>query len=93
MHSTPFFIVVGALWLLLIMALTLETVPLKKVCRNLGVSEETFYNLKKYGGLWRSDLWRLRQLEEENAKLKRLAADLPPSRHMTSDVIWRADGG
>jgi hypothetical protein len=56
MHSTPFFIVVGALWLLLIMALTLETVPLKKVCRNLGISEETFYNLKKYGGLWRSDL-------------------------------------
>jgi hypothetical protein len=80
MHSIPFFLVVGALWLLLIMALILETVPLKKVCCNLGISEETFYNLMKRGGLWRSDLCRLRQLEEENAKLKRLAADLtlPP---------------
>jgi len=93
MHSIPFFILVGALWLWLFIALTLERIPLKKVCRKLGISEGTLYHLQKYGGLWRSDLSRIRQLEEENAKLKRLAADLlPGSRHMRSGAIWRADG-
>jgi putative transposase len=72
---------VGALWLLLIMDLALETVPLGKVCRILGISEETFYNVKQCGGLWRSDLWRLRQLEEENTKLKRLVTDLTRPPH------------
>ncbi len=48
-----------------------------EVCRKLGVSEATFYNSKmKYGGLGPSELRRLRQLEEENTKLKRLVADL-----------------
>jgi putative transposase len=47
------------------------------VCRKLGISDAIFYNWKKkYGGLGRSELWRLRQLEEENIKLKRLVADL-----------------
>jgi hypothetical protein len=81
MHSISFFIVVGTLWFLLIFDLTLETVSLEKVCRNLGFSEETFFKLKKYVGLWRSDLWRLRQLEEENTKLKRLVTDLTRPPH------------
>jgi putative transposase len=48
-----------------------------EVCRKLGISDATFYNWKKkYGGLGPSELRRLRQLEEENTKLKKLVADL-----------------
>lgn len=48
-----------------------------EVCRKAGISEATFYNWrKKYAGLMPSEIKRLRQLEEENAKLKRLMADL-----------------
>ncbi len=51
--------------------------PVEEVCRKLGISDATFYNWKKkYGGLGSSELWRLRQLEEENSKLKRLVVDL-----------------
>ncbi|MBG6116397.1 putative transposase [Sphingobium sp. AEW010] len=47
-----------------------------EVCRKAGISEATFYNWrKKYAGLMPSEMKRLRQLEEENAKLKRLVAD------------------
>ena len=49
----------------------------RKVCREPGISDATFYNWhKKYGGLGPSDLRRLKKLEEENAKLKRLVADV-----------------
>ncbi len=48
-----------------------------EVCHKLGISDATFYNWKKkYGGLGPSELRRLRQLEEENTKLKKLVADL-----------------
>jgi putative transposase len=48
-----------------------------EVCRKLGISEATFYCWKKkYGGLDPAELRRLRQLEEENAQLKRIVADL-----------------
>jgi putative transposase len=48
-----------------------------EVCREHGVGESTFYKWKsKYGGLEVSEARRLKQLEEENAKLKRLVADL-----------------
>lgn len=48
-----------------------------EVCRKMGISEATFYNgKKKYGGLGVSELRRLKQLEEENARLKRMVADL-----------------
>ena len=54
----------------------LET-PVKEVCRELGVSEQTFYRWKnKYQGMQPSDMKRLKQLEEENAKLKKLVVDL-----------------
>ena len=47
-----------------------------EVCRKAGISEATFYNWrKKYAGLMPSEMKRLRQLEEENAKLKRIVAD------------------
>lgn len=54
-----------------------------EVCRKLGISEVTFYNWKKkYGGRGPSELRRLRQLEDENAKLKRLVADLSLDKAM-----------
>ncbi len=46
------------------------------ICRNLGISEQTFYRWRKrYGGLERSEIRRLKALEQENARLKRLLAD------------------
>ena len=49
----------------------------QEVTRKLGISEQTFYNWKKkYGGLGPSELRRLKQLEEENFRLKRMVADL-----------------
>jgi putative transposase len=54
----------------------------------MGISDATFYNWrKKYGGLGPSELRRLRQLEEENGKLKRLVADLSLDKAMLQDVL------
>jgi len=54
----------------------------------MGVAEATFYNWKKkYGGLGVSELRRLKQLEEENRKLKELVADLSLDKRMPEDVI------
>jgi putative transposase len=51
--------------------------PVKDLCRKHGVSEQTFYRWKsKYGGMEVSEARRLRQLEDENARLKRMVADL-----------------
>ncbi len=61
-----------------------------KVCRKTGISEATFYAWrKKYAGLMPSEMRRLRQLEEENAKLKRLVADLSLDKAMSQDVVSR----
>jgi len=63
--------------------------PASDVCRQLGVSEATFYAWKKkYAHLGVSELRRLRQLEDENNRLKRLVADLTLDKHMLSE--WRA---
>jgi putative transposase len=52
------------------------------------VSQQTFYNWKKkYGGLDPAELRRLRQLEEENAKLKKIVADLSLDKQMLQDVL------
>ena len=59
-----------------------------EVCRKAGISEATFYNWrKKYGGLMPSEMRRLKQLEEENGKLKKLVADLSLDRAMLQDVL------
>lgn len=59
-------------------------------CRKAGISEATFYNWrKKYAGLVPSEMKRLRQLEEQNAKLKRLVADLSLDKAMLQDVVSR----
>lgn len=50
-------------------------VPMKELCRRLGVSNATFYHWKaKYGGLEVNEARRLRQLEEENSRLKKSVA-------------------
>ena len=58
------------------------------LCRNVGISEQTFYTWKrKYAGLGLSELRELRQLREENTKLKRLVADLSLDRHMLQEIV------
>lgn len=60
----------------------------EEVCRKMGISDATFYNWrKKFGGLGPSEVRRLKQLEEENSKLKRLVADLSLDKAMLQDVL------
>ena len=62
--------------------------PVDEVCRKMGISDATFYTWrKKFGGLGPSEVRRLKQLEEENAKLKRLVADLSLDKAMLQDVL------
>lgn len=57
--------------------------PIGEVCRKAGISDATFYNWrKKYAGLMPSEMMRLRQIEAENAKLKRIVADLSLDKAM-----------
>jgi putative transposase len=59
-----------------------------EVCRQIGITEQTFYTWKrKYAGLGLSELRELRQLREENTKLKRLVADLSLDRHMLQEIV------
>jgi putative transposase len=60
------------------------------ICRKMGVSEPTFYRWKKqFAGMGVAEIRRLKQLEEENAKLKRLVADLTLDKSMLQDVLRR----
>lgn len=62
--------------------------PVEEVCRKIGISEATFYNWKKkYGGLGVAELRRLKQLEEENSKLRQIVADLTLDKQMLQDVL------
>jgi len=59
-----------------------------EVCRKAGISDATNHNWRKrYAGLMPSEVKRLRQLGEENAKLKRIAADLSLNKAMLQDVL------
>lgn len=67
-----------------------EGTAVEEVCRKSGISTATFYTWKKkYGGLMPSEMKRLKQLEEENARLKRIVADLSLDKEMLQDVIKR----
>lgn len=60
----------------------------EEVCRKAGISQQTYYRWrKKYGGLMPSEVRRLRQLEEENGRLKRMVADLSLDKAMLQDVL------
>ena len=62
----------------------------EEICRKLGVSEPTFYRWKKqFAGMGVAEIRRLKQLEEENARLKRLVADLTLDKTMLQDVLRR----
>lgn len=62
--------------------------PVEDVCRGMGISLATFYIWKKkYGELGASEVRRLRQLEDENARLKRLVADLTLDKNILQEVI------
>ena len=64
--------------------------PVDEICRKMGISDATFYKWKKkYSGLGPTELRRLKQLEEENGKLKRLVADLSLDKAMLQDVLKR----
>ena len=62
--------------------------PVAEVIRKMGISDATFYNWKKmYGGLGPSEVRRLKQLEDENRRLKQMVADLSLDKHMLQDVL------
>ena len=59
-----------------------------EVCRKTGISEQTFYRWKqKYSGMLPSEMRKYKQLEEENARLKKLVADISLDREMLQEVL------
>lgn len=61
---------------------------IEEICRKMGVSEPTFYRWKKvYAGMGVSEIRRLKQLEDENPKLKWVVADLTLDKAMLQDVL------
>ena len=63
-------------------------VPVAEICRKLAVSEQTFCRWKKkYAGMGVAELRRLRELEQENRKLKQIVADLTLDKRMLQDVL------
>lgn len=63
-------------------------IPIKDICRQAGISQATYYQWKsKYGGMEASDLKRVKELEAENAKLKRMFADLALENVAMKDLI------
>ena len=64
-----------------------------EVCRKMGVSEPPFYRWKKqFVGMGVPEIRRLKQLEDENSKLKRLVADLTLDRSMRAEMCSRISG-
>lgn len=62
--------------------------PVAELCRKLGVSEQTFYSWKKkYAGMGIVEMRRVKQLEDENRRLKGLVADLTLDKHMLQEVL------
>lgn len=63
----------------------------KEVCREYGISDATYYNWKsKYGGMEASDVKRLKELEEENRRLKQMYAELSLDHKLLKDVIEKS---
>ena len=67
-----------------------EGLPVAEICRKAGISSATYFNWKKkYAVLLSDEMRRLKQLEDENNRLKKLVADLSLDREMLQDVIRR----
>lgn len=64
--------------------------PVAEICRKAGISQATYFNWKKkYAGLLPDEMRRLKALEDENDRLKKIVADLTLDREMLQDVIRR----
>ena len=64
--------------------------PVAEICRKAGISPATYFNRRnKYGGLLPDEMQRLKQLEDENARLKKIVAELTLDREMLQYVIRR----
>ncbi|MEO9612890.1 MAG: IS3 family transposase [Nitratireductor sp.] len=67
-----------------------DGVPVAEICRKAGISQATYFNWKKkYAGLLPDEMRRLKALEDENGRLKKIVADLTLDREMLQDVIRR----
>ena len=67
-----------------------DGVAVAEICRKVGISQATYFNWKKkYDGLLPTEMRRLKQLEDENAKLKRIVADLALDKEMLQEVVRR----
>lgn len=61
-----------------------------EICRKAGIGQATYFNWKKrYGGLMPSEMGWLKELQDENARLKRIVVDLSPDKEMLQDVLKR----
>lgn len=67
-----------------------EGVPVAEICRKAGISQATYFSWrKKFAGLLPTEMRRLKQLEDENARLRKLVADLSLDKEMLQDVVRR----
>ena len=65
-------------------------IAVAEICRKAGISQATYFNWKKkWAGMMPSEMKRVRELEQENARLKKIVADLTLDREMLQDVIKR----
>ncbi|ABQ39593.1 MAG: transposase [Bradyrhizobium sp.] len=67
-----------------------DGMPVADICRKAGISQATYFNWKKkYDGLLPTEMRRLKQLEDDNTKLRKVVADLSLDKEMLQDVICR----
>ena len=67
-----------------------DGMPVADICRKAGISQATYFNWKKkYTGMMPSEMKRLRELEDENGRLKRIVADLSLDKEMLQDIVRR----
>jgi len=67
-----------------------DGVPVAEICRKAGISQATYFSWrKKFAGLLPTEMKRLKQLEDENGRLRKLVADLSLDKEMLQDVVRR----
>ncbi len=67
-----------------------DGMPVADICRKAGISQATYFNWKKrYDGLLPTEMRRLKQLEDENNKLRKVVADLSLNKEMLQDALRR----
>ena len=67
-----------------------DGMSVEEICRKAGISQATYFNWKKkYAGMMPSEMKRLRELEDENSRLKRMVADLTLDKEMLQDIVRR----